>query len=543
MSVRTGVGRTTSTIRGIAIAGAAALIATAALAGCSSSDGTTATDQIVLGEGQDLGDFNPMLGYGQLGVSPIYDGLLSPAADGDDRVPDLVASLAESEPERVGPRTWRVPLRSGVTFSDGTAFDSADVVATYGAVVDPQVASDISTDFAPIVAIEADGPQAVTVRMNTEADPSPYLLLGIVPSEKVEAKPAAEWALNTAPVGTGAYVLDSLEPDQAVLVAREGYWGEQPSVTRLVYSHVPDDNTRAQRITTGEIDGANLPPRAAESLAGRDGIDVVAVKSADWRGVSLPSANAFTADPAARRAMNLGVDRRAVVDDVLIGKGEAASTPIASVYGEEVYDQGAQFPFDTDAAAAALDAAGWRIGDDGVRARGADRASFPLLYNAEDTLRRDLAVAFAAQMKAIGVEVLTRGTSWDEIETKMTSAGVLLGGGATPYSIDSQVYDTLHTRVPDSSPYSNPGNFTAPGLDALLDEARESAPGPENDARYKRIQQIYEQQPSYVFLAFLHHTYASRSAGWQHDAPILEPHSHGVSWGPWWNMPSWRQQG
>ncbi len=152
--------------------------------------------------------------------------------------------------------------------------------------VDPRVAADISTDFAPIVAVEPDGPQAVTVRMDTDADPSPYLLLGIVPSERVETTPAAEWAINTAPVGTGAYALESLEPDQAVLAVRENYWGDTPSVRRLVYSHVPDDNTRAQRIGTGEIDGANLPPRLADGLTDRDGIEVVAVKSADWRGVS-----------------------------------------------------------------------------------------------------------------------------------------------------------------------------------------------------------------------------------------------------------------
>ncbi|WP_083889005.1 ABC transporter substrate-binding protein [Gordonia sp. KTR9] len=536
----TGVGGSSSTVRRLAAAGVAVLIATVALAGCSTPGRTPVTDQIVLAEGQGLGDFNPMLGYAQLGVSPVFDGLLIPAADDDDRVPDLVPALARSRPERVAPRTWRVPLKTGVTFSDGTAFDAADVVATYRAVVDPRVASEIATDFAPIVAVEADGPGAVTVRMNTDADPSPYLLMGVVPSERVEDAPAAEWALNTEPVGTGAYRLESLDPDQAGLVAREDYWGKRPTVQRIVYTHVPDDNTRAQRVAAGEIDGANLPPRLAASLEGRDGIDVVTVKSADWRGISLPSTNPFTADPAARLAMNLGVDRQAVVDDVLTGDGEPASTPIASVYGPDVYDEEAQFDFDPEGAEDALDAAGWRPGADGIRVRGADRASFPLLYNAQDTLRRDLAVAFAASMKRIGVEVLTRGTSWDDIDSELSTAAVLLGGGATPYAIDSQVHDTLHTRVANSSRYANPGDLTAPGLDALLDEARASAPGPENDQRYQRIQQVYAAAPSYVFLAFLHHTYASRGDGWRHDAPILEPHSHGVTWGPWWNVPSWQ---
>ncbi|ROZ99142.1 ABC transporter substrate-binding protein [Gordonia sp. OPL2] len=524
------------------IAGTAvAAVAVSVIAGCGGTSGSSSgsSDTIVLGESQELGDFSPIMGYGQQGVSPIYEGLLRPAADGDSRVPDLIPALADDAPQPVVDRVWRVPLRAGVTFSDGSAFDSADVVATYRAVRDPRVASEISTDFAPIVDVTADGPTAVTVRMNTSADPSPYLLLGIAPSEKIEAKPAAEWALNTRPVGTGPYRLDSLQPDQAVLVARDDYRGGTPQVTRIVYSYVPDDNTRAQRITADEIDGTTLPPKLAQSLDGRPGVDVVAVKSADWRGVSLPSANPFTADVQARKAMNLGVDRAAVVRDVLDGRGEPASTPIAPVYGP-AYNADAQFAFDTAQAGQILDRAGWRAGPDGVRVRGTDRASFTLLYNAEDTLRRDLAVAFAASMRPLGVEVNPRGTSWDEIDTRLNSDAVLLGGGATPYSIDSQVYDPLHTRVADSSPYSNPGDFTAPGLDALLDETRQSASGAANDARYREIQTVYETAPSAVYLAFLHHTYAVRSDGWTYDAPILEPHSHGVAWGPWWNLPSWR---
>ncbi|GAC67360.1 ABC transporter substrate-binding protein [Gordonia soli] len=519
----------------------APLVVTAALvaAACSTQSSSSA-DQIVLAEGQELGGYNPIAGYGELGVSPIYEGLYRPQASDDRRVPDLVAALAQSAPSRIGARQWRIVLRPDVRFSDGSAFDSADVVATYRAVRDPAVASEISTHFAPIVDVAPDGPRAVTVRLSTDADPTPYLLLGIVPSERVEARPASDWSLNTAPVGTGPYRLESLEPDQAVLVARDDRRGGSPGLKRIVYSYVPDDNTRAQRVAAGEIDGANLPPRLADSLGRQPDVSVVAARSADWRNVSLPAGNAFTADPQARLAMNQGVDRNAIVADVLAGKGAPASTPVADVYGA-AFEPAAQYRLDRASAATTLDRAGWLPGPDGVRTRSGVRAEFTLLYNAQDTLRRDLAVAFAAAMKPLGVAVTPRGTSWDDIDSRLGTDAVILGGGETPYSIDSQVYDTLHTRVPDSSPYANPGDFTAPGLDRLLDDARAGAPGPADDERYRQIQRIYAAQPSSVFLAFLHHTYATRDSGWRHAAPILEPHSHGVAWGPWWDLESWRR--
>lgn len=494
--------------------------------------------RIVLAEGQELGDYNPVAGYGELGVSPIYEGLLRPQADTDDRLPDLVPSLATSSPEPIGPRRWRLPLRAGVTFSDGSTFDSADVVATYSAVRDPIVASEISTNFTPVVDVQADGEAAVVVTMNTDADPSPHLLLGIAPSEKIEHAPVADWALNTAPVGTGPYALESLAPDQAVMTARADYWGEAPEVTSLVFTYTPDDNTRAQQITTGEVDGVSLPPTMLAAVSDRDGIETVSVASADWRGVSFPAENPFAADPQARLAMNIGIDRGALITDVLDGHGRAASTPVAAIYGD-AYEPGAEFAHDTARAASVLDAAGWIAGSGGVREKDGHEASFELLYNAQDTLRRDLAVAFAAAMAPLGIEVTPRGSSWDEIEMSLDTSAVVLGGGATPYSIDSQVFDTLHSRVPDSSPYSNPGNFVPAGMDALLQQARDAATTPENDARYRTIQTLYMSEPSYVFLAFLDHTYAYRDLGWQQGAPILEPHSHGVAWGPWWHVAAW----
>lgn len=514
-------------------------LAVVLLAGCAVPSDRAETDQIVLSDGYELGGYNPVNGYAETGVSPLYDGLYRPSASTDTSLPELVPALAAGPPEPAGPNTWRLPLRTGVTFSDGSALDSTDIVATYDAVRDPAVASAIATSVAPIVRVSADGPDAVTVELNTAADPRPYLLLGILPAEKIEDAPAADWAVNTAPVGTGPYRLESLRPDQAVMVARDDYWGEPAQIKRVVYTYTPDDNARAQAMLAGSADGTSLPPRLIASIE-RDGIQTVGVASADWRGLALPAGNPFTADPKARLAMNLGVDREALVRDVLVGYGRVASTPVATVYGH-AYNPDAAYRFDLDRAKALLDAAGWRAGGDQIRQKDGARATFELLYNAQDTLRRDISVAFAAAMKPLGVDVRPRGSSWDEIDTRFGDAAVLLGGGATPYSIDSQVYDTLHTRVPGSSPYSNPGDFTAPGLDELLEQASASASGTAKDELYRRIQAVYAAEPSQVFLVFLDHAYGYRDLGWRQSAPILEPHAHGVGWGPWWNLAAWKR--
>lgn len=530
-------------------AACAALTLPLALSGCSTpAAGTAASDRIVLAGGDDLGEFNPVAGYSSTGVSPLYEGLLKPAADDDGRLPELVPALAVEEPEVSDDgRTWTVRLREDVQFHDGSNLDSGDVAATYTAVIDPASASPIADDYQLIENI--DTPDAGTVVFHLDA-PNPgfasRLLLGVAPSELLSGGPATESTLNTRPVGTGPYRLDTLTAGEAVLVANPDYRDGPPELEQVVIRSVPDENARAQQVLAGEADGAALPPRLASSLDGRDGVEVVAVNSADWRGVSLPMANPFTADLEARRALNMAVDRQGLVDEVLAGYGTPATTPITSAYAE--YLSVSFGPDAQDAAAfeasALLADAGWKFpdgADRGVRERDGQRAELTVAYPVNDTLRRELASAFADQMRRIGVEVTPWGASWDDIEARADEVGILLGGGDNPYTVDTQARRALHSRTDASGPLDNPGGWSNSGIDAALDAlADPDNPRSPRDL-YFQAQDAYQADPGYVVFATLRHTYAVRDIGHTGPAPILEPHSHGVTWGPWWSLADWTQ--
>ena len=76
--------------------------------------------------------------------------------------------------------------------------------------------------------------------------------------------------------------------------------------------------------------------------------------------------NDLTADVLVRRAINLGVDRQEMIDNVLNGYG----TPAYSVCDKlPWYNPASQVEYDPDAAAALLDEAGWRMADGGVRVK------------------------------------------------------------------------------------------------------------------------------------------------------------------------------
>lgn len=527
---------------GLAVAVPVAAAACSAPATPSSGDKqSSGPTSLVLAGAQELGGYNPVRGYAELGVSPLYDGLMRLHSESDKQLPSLVPALAESEP-RPDPQlqTWRVKTRQGVRFHDGSTFGPEDVVATYRAILDPASASDIRSSLDMVSSVQAEGDEVVFRLKYPYIDFPSRLLIGIAPAEKLTGGKAEDSSLNTKPVGTGPYTLSSLSADRAVFEANPSYWRGAPQVTKVTTLFVPDDNTRAQRMSAGEIDGAQLPPLLAASFAHREGMRVDAVQSADWRGVSLPKDNAFTQDPAARMAMNLAVDRKTMIDTVVGGKGRIAFTPVASVYGK-AYDEKATFPHDVERARQLLDQAGWVPGGDGIRVRNGVPARFTVAFRPTDVVRRDLATAFAADMKKIGIDVRLEGLDFAALASQADRYGILLAGGDKPYSIDTQVFGTLHSQVPGSSPWDNPGGYSTPALDAALEAGRRTADEQSRIQAYRTVQEEYLKNPSYVFLAFLDHTYTStaKDAGVNRGPLVVEPHAHGVDWGPWWSVESW----
>lgn len=534
----------------------AALAAATLLAGCANPDATTtaatATDgsgevaartSLVLADGTETATWNPLNGDSDY-TSKVYDGLLrlSPGTGGE---PTFVPNLATDLPVANADATrWTVTLRDGVTFHDGSALTAADVAATYTTAIDPAAAAPVASMYDMLDRVETPDDRTVVFDLKEPYAAFPSkLLMGIAPaSALLPVAPVEQSPLNTAPVGTGPYRLVSTGPDRTVLAAYDGYWGGAVPVRQLTIVNVTDDNTRVQRMLAGDFDGTVIPPQLAAGFGEDAGFTVVSNPSADWRSVVLPSRDPVAGDPAVRQALNRAVDRTAIVQTVLAGHGIAASTPFSPVL-RTYYDPAAEFAHDPDAARTILDQAGWVPGPDGIRVKDGQRAEFALMYYAPETLRRDLATAFAGDALAVGISVRLDGLgSWDDIQPRLGTDAVIWGGGDTPYDPDSNLYRMLSsTFAGQAGTYDNPGQYTDPTVDRLLTEGRSTLDPATRASIYRQLQQAYLADPAFVVLAFIDHVYVTRNdTGWTGTTPILEPHAHGVlSWGPWWNITRW----
>jgi peptide/nickel transport system substrate-binding protein len=110
------------------------------------------------------------------------------------------------------------------------------------------------------------------------------------------------------------------------------------------------------------------------------------------------------ADVRVRRALLLALDRELYARTILDGLAPVAHGPIQPVswaYTGEIR----RYPFDPAQARALLDEAGWRIGRDGIRQRGATRLAFTLITQAGYAIRENVAQAIERQLRDVGVDV------------------------------------------------------------------------------------------------------------------------------------------
>ncbi|MEU8044820.1 ABC transporter substrate-binding protein [Micromonospora echinofusca] len=511
-----------------------------ALSACSSPT-TTSTGAgggtLVVATAGEPDALNPVLNFGVDGGSLIFDGLVA-----RDARNELVPALARELPTvSADGRTVTAKLREGVLFHDGSPFTAQDVVFTYQAVLDPKVDSTLRSDLDMLASVAAPDPSTVVFTLKYAYAPfAQRLALGIVPAKALTGQDINKAEFNRKPVGTGPYRVTSWTPgDRLLLAANESYWGGRPANSGVVVAFVADDNVRAQRMRAGEFDAAELAPKLATGFDGQAGYRVQRVPTADYRGVMLPMGNPVTADLAVRRALNAAVDRAAMVTGLLGGAGEPAFGPVPptsefaepSIVGKPAADPAA--------ATAALDAAGWKPGPDGIRVRDGRQAAFALMYPATDSLRKELALAVTADAKKVGIKVTPEGLTWDAITPRMKSDALVMGYG-TPYDPDFVSYKLFGSAFAGQG-FFNPGSYRSPVADRALQDGRANADPAARKAAYATFQKQLATDMPWVFLTYLQHTYVVKD-GLAGVTPRVEPHEHDVANSLWWNIHTWTRK-
>jgi peptide/nickel transport system substrate-binding protein len=321
------------------------------------------------------------------------------------------------------PFTVSCTIRSDAKWSDGVPLTADDFKFTFDTIMNPKndIVSRLGyeqiTDFQVISPTE--------FHMVFKQPFAPYRDLWASTSSTVLPKHVLEgqnfnkvW--NTCicdpktkqPIASGPMMVESFTPDrQATLVANPNYWGTKASVNKVVFVPTADSNSEINAFRAGEVD--MIYPQNQVGLRKRiesvDGARYTSSLGPQWEHFDMLSTVKGLDDIEVRKAIATAMPRQQIVDrlvkdanehatvldNVMWMTNQAAYEPNWSIYP----DAG-----DVDAANAMLDAAGWKRGSDGVRAKDGVRLSFTIGTTPDNQARVLSEQIIQAQMKKIGID-------------------------------------------------------------------------------------------------------------------------------------------
>ena len=280
----------------------------------------------------------------------------------DPQTMTLQPLLAESW-KNLNPNTWEIKLRRGVKFHNGEEFTAESVKFT----VERAIASKLNT-LSKLTWPPSFGQDVLIV------DPYTVRIITKIPDPMVPSRLAAE-SMCMAPakglagykdkfvpdryIGTGPFrLVEYVVGDRVVVEANPSYWGPKPPSQRIVWQVIPDAATRLAALQRGDVDVMlNLPFPLAPNVESDQSLRLYSELSSLTHGILLNAReSAPLKDRRVRQALNLAVDRQAIIKNLYSGRGHLLNT----VTGKDVantMDPG-PYPYDPARAKALLAEAG-----------------------------------------------------------------------------------------------------------------------------------------------------------------------------------------
>lgn len=363
---------------------------------------------LVIGSTSDADAWNEYVSQQTLAINllrRIYARLAQEQGDSREHPPSFAPLLAESWSFSADGLTLSFKLKDA-TWSDGTPITAKDVRFTWTAQTSPAVSWTGASFKERITDVQVVDPHTVAFRFDRSY---PEMLAdavegGILPEHVFGPVPFDAWRTNDwsqVRIGSGPFLLDRWRPGEEIVLVRNPRYvdPERPFVDKVVVRIVPDIGNLETQLAAGALDYVEgVPPQDAERLARTKGLALLTFENpmfdyVGWNGRKKP----FD-DPEVRRALTLGIDRKAIVDDLLYGYGRVSSGPLLSTWWAADPSLAA-FPYDPDEARRIL------------AAKGYDQKhplAFELTTNAGNRVREAVTLKIQEQLGRIGVKVSPR---------------------------------------------------------------------------------------------------------------------------------------
>jgi peptide/nickel transport system substrate-binding protein len=462
----------------------------------------------------------------------IFSGLTRAEADGE-----IEPELAERWEISADSLLYTFHLRKDVRWQDGEPFTARDVVFTVRLIQSPDFAGppELATAWRGIRVQMVD---AYTVLFRLPQAYAPFLeqtTIGLLPSHLLSEMSPAEvtsYRFNKMPVGTGPFRLETLTAEYARLVPHPQFYGPRPYLGRVDFRFYPDARRALAAYSQGEVLGVGgIPAALLDQLTSQPDVDLFSSMMHEYTLVMLNSRQPVFADRRVRQALAYGLDRQALIDDVLNGQGIVAHSPILP--GHWAYEpEVKRYHQNIERAKSLLDEVGWRRAEsltntpeDAPLGERRDEDGQPFAFKLltdDDQLHQQLAEALADQWSRLDAQVTVQVVSpsvRDDYVYNYQFDAVLL---KLALPADPDLYPWWHsTQAQGGQNYAGLNNFV---IDEALQQARLVTDRGQRWAFYRTFQKMFAEEVPAILLYYPIYTYGlDRRVRNVQAAPLLEP--------------------
>lgn len=344
-----------------------------------------------------------------------------------------------------------------------------------------------------------------TVRIVLNRPEAPFLsnlameYAGVQSKEYADAmlKAGTPEKLDQEPIGTGPFYLVQYQKDAVIRYkAFAQHWGGKAKIDDLVFAITPDASVRWAKLQKGECHVMPYPnPADLEAIRKDPNVQVLEQAGLNVGYLAYNTQKKPFDDVRVRKAINMAINKKAILDAVYLGTGVAAKNPIPPSmwsYNDAVKDD----PFDPEAAKKLLAQAGVPNLETDLWAMPVQRPYNPNAKRIAELMQADLA--------KIGVKAEIKSFEWGEYRKRMQAGEHqmgMLGWTGDNGDPDNFLHTLLGCASAQSASGSNVAKFCFKPFDDLVVKAKSVSSQAERTDLYKQAQAIFKEQAPWFTIA------------------------------------------
>jgi dipeptide transport system substrate-binding protein len=487
------------------------------LASVALASGASAKTLVYCSEGSPEG-FNPSLYTAGTTFDASSRQVFNRLVEFDRGTTNIVPALAESWDVSDDGLTYTFNLRRGVQFQStkdftpSRNFNADDVIYSFERQRDPEhpyhkVSGGQYEYFQamdmPGLIKEVKKVEEYTVQFILNKPEAPFVanmamdFASVLSAEYADQmmKAGTPEQVDLNPVGTGPFQVVAYQKDAVIRYkAHPGYWQGKAPIDDLIFAITPDASVRWQKLQAGECHVMPYPnPADLEAMAAHDEINLMQQEGLNVGYLAFNTQKEPFGDKRVRQALNMAVNKQAIIDVVFQGAGKAAKNPIPPTiwsYNDAVKD----YPYDPEKAKALLAEAGVTDLKTNIWAMPVQRPYNPNAKRMAELIQADWA--------KVGVEAEIVSFEWGEY-LKRSKEGehetLLLGWTGDNGDPDNFLYVLLGCEAAEAG--ANRARWCNEEFNNLLLQAKQTADVAKRTELYEEAQVVFKEEAPWVTIA------------------------------------------